>query len=67
MATKHEDGSVTLTAVEFKTLANHLEMSADRLYDFLTRHEDGGTREQLVREIMQRISLAHFHPAGPAN
>lgn len=52
MAIRHADGSVTLTPEEFKTVANHLEMSANRFYDFLTTHKDGGTHEQLVERIL---------------
>lgn len=67
MATKHEDGAVTLTAQEFKTVASLLEMSASRFYDFLTSHDEGFTREQLMQEIMGRITLANFEPAGPGH
>lgn len=67
MAMRHDDGSVTLTAEEFRTCAQHLEMSSSRLFDFLTEHPGGGTKEQLVKDILQRLDLASFTPDTPAN
>lgn len=67
MATQHDDGSVTLTAAEFRSCATHLEMSSAELLDFLSDRPDGFTTEELIKTVMQRIELEHMPTDTPAN
>lgn len=70
MATKtilHDDGSVTLSAEDFRACAAHLEMSPSRFLAFLTDHPEGFSEEELREHVMQQIELMHFTPDTAPN
>lgn len=69
MATKHEDGSVTLTAQEFQCCAAFLELPTSELLAFLNARgtQEGFTTEHLVEKIMQYHQAASCATDGLAN
>lgn len=69
MATKHEDGSVTLTAQEFRCCAAFLELPASELLSFLSAKDAqmGFTKDALVEKIMQYHQAANCETDGAAH
>lgn len=69
MATKHEDGSVTLTAQEFQCCAAFLELPANEFFAFLNTQgvPDGFSVEQLTEKIMQYHQTASCATDGLVN
>lgn len=69
MATKNEDGSVTLTAQEFRCCAAFLELPANEFLDFLNAQgtQEGFTAEHLIEKIMQHHLVASCATDGLAN
>lgn len=71
MATKNEDGSVTLTAQEFRCCAAFLELPANELLAFLSAQgtQEGFTftTKDLVKKIMQHHQIVSCATDGLAN
>lgn len=64
---EHEDGSVTLSRKQFKTVAQFLEMREVNLKELLTEKGDELTQDELVDRIVQIVSLHLVEPHAQPN
>lgn len=64
---EHEDGSVTVSAQEFKTIALFLEMKHANLRALLLDKGDAMTQDDLVAEIVQFVTLQLHEPHDQPN
>jgi hypothetical protein len=64
---EHEDGSVTLSREQFKTVAQFLEMREVNLKELLTEKGDELTQDELADRIVQIVSLHLVEPHAQPN